>query len=98
MFDGNRFRGVLGEREVARFVADCLVRGEEFSPQTPLEQALPRQSKRETFRFAPPETSVAQAAFWFGENIFLEAILIAPRDGERPQGIITRGDVAGWNE
>lgn len=98
IYEGNRFAGVLSEREVARFVADCLTRGQEFSPQTDIEAALPRESKRRTFRFAPPETSVAQAAFWFGENTFLEAILIAPREGLQPSGIVTRGDVAGWNE
>ena len=98
IYEANRFCGVLSEREVARFLAACLARGAEFSPQTPIVAALPRASKRQTFRFAPPETSVAQAAFWFGENIFLEAILIAPREGLRPSGIVTRGDVAGWNE
>ena len=98
IYDGNRFCGVLGEREVARFLAECVARGEEFSSQTRVEAALPRESKRQTFLFASPETSVAQAAFWFGENIFLEAILIAPREGARPTGIVTRGDVAGWNE
>jgi CBS domain-containing protein len=98
IYENNRFIGVLGEREVARFLAGCLARGEEFSPQTRIEAALPRETKRPTFRFASPETSVAQAAFWFGENIFLEAILIAPREGARPSGIVTRGDVAGWNE
>lgn len=98
IYEGNRFCGVLSEREVARFLAACLARGEEFSPQTRIETALPCESKRQTFRFAPPETSVAQAAFWFGENTFLEAILIAPREGARPSGIVTRGDVAGWNE
>jgi len=98
IYDDARFIGVLSERDIARFLADCLVQGETFSPQARLESVLPRQSKRQTFRFAPPETSVTQAAFWFGENTFLEAILISPRDGARPSGIVTRGDVAGWNE
>ncbi|BCM91890.1 hypothetical protein IAD21_03767 [Abditibacteriota bacterium] len=98
IFDGERFAGVLAERDIARFLSYVVSRGEEFSAQTPIGQVLPRQSKRQTFRFASPETSVAQAAFWFGENTFLEAILIAPRMGERPTGIVTRGDVAGWRE
>ncbi len=98
VFDGERFQGVLGERDIARFLSYVVARGEQFSAQTPIGQVLPRQSKRQTFRFAAPETSVAQAAFWFGENTFLEAILIAPRIGERPTGIVTRGDVAGWRE
>jgi hypothetical protein len=33
-----------------------------------------------------------------GENTFLEAILMAPREGVRPIGIVMRGDVAGCNE
>lgn len=98
VFEGERFRGVLSERDIARFLAQCVGRGEPFSPQSRVEEALPRQTRRQTFRFAPPPTPVAQAAFWFGENIFLEAVLIAPRKGERPSGIVTRGDVAGWNE
>jgi len=98
IYEDNRFCGVLGEREVARFLAGCVANGEEFSPQTPIVAALQREPKRQTFRFASPETSVAQAAFWFGENIFLEAILIAPRESARPSGIVTRGDVVGWNE
>ncbi|RYX85654.1 CBS domain-containing protein [bacterium] len=98
IFDGNRFEGVLSERDIARFLSSVVARDEQFTPQTPIHQVLPRQSKRQTFRFATPETSVAQAAFWFGENTFLEAILIAPRIGDRPTGIVTRGDVAGWRE
>jgi len=98
IYDGPRFSGVLSERDIARHLALCVARGETFSAQTHLETALPKQSKRQTWRFAAPTMSVAQAAFWFGENTFLEAILIAPREGERPTGIVTRGDVAGWNE
>ena len=98
IFDGDRFVGVLSERDIARFVSYTVARGEQFSAQTPISQVLPRQPKRPIFRFAPPETSVTQAAFWFGENTFLEAILIAPHGGEHPTGIVTRGDVAGWRE
>lgn len=98
IFDGDRFAGVLSERDIARFLSYVVSRGEQFSPQVPIGQLLPRQSKRQTFRFAAPETGVAQAAFWFGENTFLEAILIAPHIGDRPTGIVTRGDVAGWRE
>ena len=89
---------IMNARDIARFVSFVVARGETFSAQTPIAQVLPRQSKRQTFRFAPPETSVTQAAFWFGENTFLEAVLIAARSGERPTGIVTRGDVAGWRE
>lgn len=98
IFNGDRFEGVLSERDIARFLSDCVASGSPFSPQIPIAQVLPRASKRQTFLFTPPETSVAQAAFWFGENTFLEAILIAPRAGQKPTGIVTRGDVAGWNE
>ncbi len=98
IFDGDRFISILSERDIARHLANCLARGEAFDPRTPITAALPRQSKRETFRFSSPDTPVAQAAYWFGENIFLEAILIAAREGARPTGIVTRGDVAGWQE
>ena len=98
IFDKDRFIGVLSEREIARFLSECVAQGKPFSPQIAIAQVLPRTSKRQTFQFAPPELSVSQAAFWFGENTFLEAILIAPRQGARPSGIVTRGDVAGWNE
>ena len=98
IFDGNTFVGVLAERDIARFLSDLVARGKAFDAKTAIAQVLPLASKRETFCFAPPHTSVSQASFWFGENTFLEAILIAPREGARPTGIVTRGDVAGWNE
>ncbi len=98
VFENDRFVGVLGERDIARFLSECVAAKRVFAPQTPVSQALPGKIKRQTFAFAPPEMSVSEAAFWFGENTFLEAILIAPREGARPTGIVTRGDVAGWNE
>ena len=98
VYDGDKFVGVFGERDIARSLSEFVARGEVLSPQTPIGALLGRERKRQTYRFASPHIPVAQAAYWFGENTFLEVILIASQPGQRPSGIVTRGDVAGWSE
>jgi CBS domain-containing protein len=98
IYDGARFVGLLTENGIARFVAQIVADGAKFQAQTPIQAVLPRETKRRNFRFASMDTPVAQAGFLFHEETFLEAILIT-QSGEQSaslQGIVTRGDVAGW--
>ena len=98
IYQGRDFVGLLTENGIARFLAQIVASGAGFDAQTPIREVLPRETKRRNFRFADPKTSVAQAAFWFHEDTFLEAILIADGGQEKSplRGILTRGDVAGW--
>ena len=98
IYEGQKFIGLLTENGIARYLASVVTRGANFDAQIPLQNVLPRETKRRNFRFAAPQTSIAQAAFWFHEDTFLEAILISDGGQEKSplRGIVTRGDVAGW--
>lgn len=96
IYEKGHFLGMFGERNIAQTLSEVVARGETLSPQTPIGSMLHQERKRQTFRFAPPDIPVAQAAYWFGENTFLEVILISQQPGQKPTGIVTRGDIAGW--
>lgn len=100
IYEGQKFVGLLTENGIARHLADAVARGTVFDPQTPIQNVLPRESRRRNFRFADPETGVLEAAFWFHEDTFLEAVLIVDNGNEKSplRGIVTRGDVAGWSD
>lgn len=97
IYEGQKFIGLLTENGIARFLAQTVAAGAVFDAKTPIQAVLPRETRRRNFRFAPAPTSVAQAAWWFHEDTFLEAVLIAENDRSPLHGIVTRGDVAGWN-
>ena len=100
IYENERFFGLLTENGVARFLAAQVVARRNFDAQTPIENVLPRETKRRNYRFAATKTPVSQAAYWFAQNTFLEAILIS-ENGEQSReliGIVTRGDVAGWSD
>lgn len=95
-FEGPKFVGLLTENGIARHLAQLTARGAGFDAQIAVKNILPRETKRPNFRFAPPHLTVSEVAGWFHEEIWLEAVLIAERDGQLPLvGIVTRGDVAG---
>lgn len=98
IYDGQKFVGLLTENGMARFLAQTVSGGAAFDPQIPIQAVLPRETKRRNFRFADPGTPIAQAAFWFHDDTFLEAVLISDGGNEKAplRGIVTRGDVAGW--
>ncbi|PQV64448.1 CBS domain-containing protein [Abditibacterium utsteinense] len=98
IYQNKDFVGLLTENGIARFLSQIVASGAKFDAQTPIREVLPRETKRRNFRFADSQTSVAQAAFWFHEDTFLEAILISDGGNEKSplRGIVTRGDVAGW--
>ena len=100
IYHNKRCTGLLTERGIARYVAELTANNEEFDAGVPIKSVLPRETKRGNYRFAAPHLSVAQIAFWFHENTFLETVLIADGGNDRGElrGIVTRGDVAGWNE
>ena len=97
IYDGSKFIGLLTENGIARFLAQTVEKNEVFTPKIAIERVLPRETKRRSFLFAPPETHVVEAAFWFHDDTFLETILIG-QSHQKPLGIVTRGDVAGWVE
>ena len=97
IYDGSKFVGILTENGIARFLAQTIAQNRVFSPQIPIREVLPRETKRPSFRFADAQTSVVEAAFWFHDDTFLETILLGD-NRQKPQGIVTRGDVAGWME
>ena len=92
--------GLLTERGIARYLADLVARGDQFSADIPIKNVLERETKRTNYRFAAPHLSMMQIAFWFHEDTFLETVLIAEGGNDRGElrGIVTRGDVAGWSE
>jgi CBS domain-containing protein len=99
IYEGNRFFGLLTENGIARFLATVVTQNRGFDPDTHIEKVLPRETKRKSHRFAGPQIPISQAAYWFSQNTFLEAILIS-HDGSESRnlrGIVTRGDVAGWS-
>lgn len=99
IYDGPKFVGLLTENGIARYVAQIVARGANFDAQIPIREVLPRETKRRNFRFAAPQTPLAQAAGWFHEDTWLEAVLLAENGDEKAplQGIVTRGDVAGMS-
>lgn len=98
IYQSKNFVGLLTENGIARFLSQIVASGAKFDAQTPIREVLPRETKRRNFRFADGNASVAQVAFWFHEDTFLEAVLIADGGQEKSplRGIVTRGDVAGW--
>ncbi len=96
IYEGQKFVGLLTENGIARHLASLVARGAAFDAGIAIQNVLPRETRRRNFRFAPPQTGVAQAAFWFHEDTFLEAVLIGADEKSKLQGIVTRGDVAGW--
>lgn len=98
IYDEQKFVGLLTENGIARHVAQTVASGVAFDPQISIQAVLPRETKRRNFRFADPSTPVAQAAFWFHDETFLEAVLISDGGNDRAplRGILTRADVAGW--
>ncbi len=99
IYEGNRFFGLLTENGIARYVATTVTQNRVFNPDTVIESILPRETKRKNHRFAGPQIPISQAAYWFSQNTFLEAILISSDGAESRnlRGIVTRGDVAGWS-
>ncbi len=100
IYEGSKFVGLLTENGIARHLSQIVARGAAFSAQTPIREVLPRETKRRNFRFAAPQTPVLEAASWFHQDTFLEAVLLAENGNEKSplRGILTRGDVAGWAE
>lgn len=100
IYQNERCIGLLTERGIARYLAELVSRGDKFSADVPLKNVLPRETKRFNYRFAAPNLTVLQIAFWFHENTMLETVLIAEGGDDRGElrGIVTRGDVAGWSE
>ncbi len=100
IYQNKRCIGLLTERGIARYVAELTSRGDNFDADVPIKNVLSRETKRDNYRFAAPNLSVAQIAFWFHEQTFLETVLIAEGGNDRGElrGIVTRGDVAGWSE
>ncbi len=98
IYQNQDFVGLLTENGIAKFLSQIVASGAKFDAQIPIREVLPRETKRRNLRFADGQTSVAQAAFWFHEDTFLEAILISDGANEKSplRGIVTRGDVAGW--
>ena len=100
IYQSKRCIGLLTERGIARHLAELVSRGESFDAQIAVQTVLPRETKRENFRFADPKLPVLQIAFWFHDQTFLETVLISDggHDKGTLRGIVTRGDVAGWSE
>lgn len=100
VYDLGRFVGLLTENGIARWLAGEVTAGRAPDFQTRVTNVLPREKRRDVWRFAPPSLPVLQAAFWFHENTWLETILISSsgREDGALQGIVTRGDVVGWTE
>lgn len=100
IYQNERCIGLLTERGIARYLAELTARGDKFNADVPLKNVLERETKRLNYRFAAPNLTVLQIAFWFHENTMLETVLIAQGGDDRGEliGIVTRGDVAGWSE
>ena len=57
IYRDQRCIGLLTERGIARFVAELTARGAQFDAGVPVAEVLPRETKRENFRFADPQTA-----------------------------------------
>ena len=100
IYQNQRCVGLLTERGIARYVAELTANGRDFDANVPIKNVLERETKRANYRFAAPQLAVAQIAYWFHEDTFLETVLISSGGNDRGEliGIVTRGDVAGWSE
>ena len=100
IYHNKRCSGLLTERGIARYVAELTANGRDFDADVPVKNVLERETKRANYRFAAPQLAVAQIAYWFHEDTFLETVLISSGGNDRGEliGIVTRGDVAGWSE
>lgn len=100
IYQNQRCIGLLTERGIARYLAELTANGRNFDANVPVKNVLERETKRKNYRFAAPNLSVAQVAYWFHEDTFLETVLIAQGGNDRGEliGIVTRGDVAGWSD
>ena len=100
IYQNKRCAGLLTERGIARYVAELTANGRDFDANVPIKNVLERETKRANYRFAAPQLSVTQIAYWFHEDTFLETVLISQGGNDRGEllGIVTRGDVAGWSE
>jgi hypothetical protein len=89
---------MLTETGISRWLAAHSVE-ECVDLRAPLQELLPRERKRQTVRWAEMRTPIAEVAFWFRENTFLEAVLLVEQSrgnatAKELRGIVTRGDVA----
>ena len=100
IYQDARCIGLLTERGIARYLAELTANGKNFDANVPVKNVLERETKRPNYRFAAPNLAVAQIAYWFHEDTFLETVLISSGGNDRGEliGIVTRGDVAGWSE
>lgn len=97
VYDERHFVGLLTENGIARALAQSVSAGKSFDPAVTVRSILPKESKRKIYRFASVRTPMTEAAFWFHEETFLEAVLLTETGNEHEplRGIVTRGDVAG---
>ena len=100
IYQNQRCIGLLTERGIARYLAELTANGKNFDANVAVKNVLERETKRPNYRFAAPHLAVAQIAYWFHEDTFLETVLISSGGNDRGEllGIVTRGDVAGWSE
>ena len=96
VFNKLRFVGLLTPTGITRWLASH-VDSQCFSLHVALSEILPRERQRPTVRWANLDAPVAELAFAFRENTFLEAVLLSDdgRETKELRGIVTRGDVAG---
>jgi predicted transcriptional regulator len=100
VYEGARFRGVLSEGIVARWIAAQASSRQEIDVASVqvrevLEWALRNLSRRRAFLWADSGRSVQEIAFLFHENTYLEAVLVSRngRDDEKLLGLVTRADI-----
>lgn len=100
IYQDARCVGLLTERGIARYVAELTANGRNFDANVWIKNVLERETKRKNYRFAAPNLAIAQIAYWFHEDTFLETVLISYGGNDKGEllGIVTRGDVAGWSE
>ena len=100
IYQDARCVGLLTERGIARYVAELTANGRDFDAKVQIKNVLERETKRKNYCFAAPNLAIAQIAYWFHEDTFLETVLISQGGNDRGEliGIVTRGDVAGWSE
>ncbi len=97
LYEGSHFLGMLTEGGIVRELAASVARGKPLDLGIFVRTLLSTDHRRKGYRFAPAEMFVSQVAYWFQENIFLEAVLITDNGQEQGhlRGLVTRGDVAG---
>jgi CBS domain-containing protein len=96
VYDGKRFVGLLTATGITRWLAAHSME-ECIDLRATVQDVLARERKRQIVRWASLNAPVAELAFWFRDNTFLEAILLSDNATEQGtlRGIATRGDVAG---